>query len=395
MKLYMTETWKKYTDKEPTEWQREQISQIQRHHKIKNYQIRIIADFCEVGLTESWLEAYNKVLMYIKRGGTNTLESYQLRYGVIEGERRFKLIKSSRCNTLESFVRRHGEIEGLVKYNSFCLKNRGNKSLERFIFKYGDKEGVEKFNKLRNSEMSRGTESYFINRYGDKKGREIFKSKIKSLNFGASTEGFIFKYGADEGLKKIKERKNNTSLKSYITRYGEEIGLLKYNNLILRKKFFNTLESYIQRYGEQAGPIKYNKWLETSAVGIAGYSKISQQLFDEIDQFNTYTYYATKNKEFVLNTDIGVFFFDYVNIKSKKIIEFNGDIYHGNPTIYKSDDTPNPFNKTLTCEDMWAYDEKKINQAKLRGYDILVIWEKDFKINKNYEIDRCKEFLGI
>ena len=77
----------------------------------------------------------------------------------------------------------------------------------------------------------------------------------------------------------------------------------------------------------------------------------------------------------------------------KKIIEFNGDIFHGNPSIFSKDDKPNPFDKKITCEDMWRNDKRKIDFIKEEGFEVLTIWENDYRLNKNEIIEKCKKFL--
>ncbi len=78
---------------------------------------------------------------------------------------------------------------------------------------------------------------------------------------------------------------------------------------------------------------------------------------------------------------------------NNKVIEFNGDTFHANPLIYGKHDTPNPFDKNQTAQDIWDKDNEKISYYKNKGYDILVIWESDWKKNKNKVIEECKTFL--
>ena len=396
MNIYDTKVWKKFTSKYPTPLQKEHICSIVKQFNVRSHQIRVVADLCDADYVGDWVAAYARVVEYIKEhGGVHTLELYQLRYGDLEGLKRYNENKQRKSNTLISFIRRHGLEEGTKRYDSFCISNRGNKTVERFIKKYGRIQGTLKHKNLREKERLKGTKTYFVERYGSNDGAKIYDDKISKLRFGASRQGFIAKYGEDEGNIRIREAKNNVSLTSYQKRYGELEGLRRYNEHVAKCKFNNTSEGFIARHGETLGRERYNAWLTTSTIGVASFSRISQELFSEIDNSDPNTYYATKNKEFVLNTDTGVYFFDYTNTRLKKIIEFNGDIFHGNPSIFCRSDRPHPFNKNLTCEDMWRYDEVKINQVVKRGYEVLVIWEKDYRLNKDNEISRCRQFLGI
>lgn len=75
-----------------------------------------------------------------------------------------------------------------------------------------------------------------------------------------------------------------------------------------------------------------------------------------------------------------------------KIIEFQGDYFHCNPSIYKS----SFYNITLkmTAEEKWNRDFIKKQRLEASGYLLLYVWEKDFNENENKEIERCINFLN-
>ena len=75
-----------------------------------------------------------------------------------------------------------------------------------------------------------------------------------------------------------------------------------------------------------------------------------------------------------------------------KIIEFNGDYWHCNPKIYKK----NVFNKTMkkTAEEVWKRDQEKIDFIKSIDCELLIIWENDYKKNKNEIIKQCQRFIN-
>ena len=49
----------------------------------------------------------------------------------------------------------------------------------------------------------------------------------------------------------------------------------------------------------------------------------------------------------------------------------------------------------MTAKEKWKKDLTKINYAKENGFEIMVIWESDYKANKNREIQKCIEFLNV
>jgi G:T-mismatch repair DNA endonuclease (very short patch repair protein) len=77
------------------------------------------------------------------------------------------------------------------------------------------------------------------------------------------------------------------------------------------------------------------------------------------------------------------------------MIEYNGDDYHGNPNKYKPTDKPNPFRKNITAQEIWDRDKRKKLLAEQHGFEVLVIWDSEYRWgNKQEIINRCLDFLG-
>jgi hypothetical protein len=182
----------------------------------------------------------------------------------------------------------------------------------------------------------------------------------------------------EESKSKVKERQNTFSLDKCITRYGNNMGIKVYTDR--QNKWQNSL-----LYN---GNLKY------------GYSAISQELFNDIiKQYKNLTelemvYFATKNNEYKLNKiNGGIWLFDFTDLNKMKIIEFNGDIYHANPSKYVLADTPNPFKKYLTAEQIWQKDAEKIKVANDKGFEVLTIWDSEYIKDKQATLEKCLEFL--
>lgn len=88
----------------------------------------------------------------------------------------------------------------------------------------------------------------------------------------------------------------------------------------------------------------------------------------------------TKNNMF--NADI---------VYNKKIIECNGDYWHCNPDIY--DEQYYHTKLKMTAKEKWEYDKMRIDIFKSLGYDVLIVWERDFYKNKEKELKKCLTFL--
>jgi len=122
------------------------------------------------------------------------------------------------------------------------------------------------------------------------------------------------------------------------------------------------------------------------------YSEPEIELFDVVNcklNDNEKIYYGG-NQFFSHFKDLGrTFSYDFVY--KNKVIEFNGDYWHCNPKKYNK----NYFHKylQLSAFDVWERDKMKNNAIQEQGFDVLVIWEDDYKQNRNKVIQECIEFL--
>ncbi len=229
---------------------------------------------------------------------------------------------------------------------------------------------------------------------------------------------YFSKYDGIENIKEhisdfikisIKDRVSDTTLKYYLDRgYDEEVA----NEMLSDRQRTFSLKKCVEKYGEYEG---YKRWLDRQEKWQrnllengnikCGYSKVSQDLFFNILKNYDYNktdmskiYFATKNKEYFLSLkDKGFFVYDYVDLNSMKIIEYNGDLYHANPNYYNENDYTHPYYKENgpSALDMWNRDKMKIDIAVKNGFEVLVVWDSDYKRDKNKIIDECLNFLKI
>ena len=277
---------------------------------------------------------------------------------------RFKrLRKLGKGLTKERFVIQYGKTLGLEKWNQYCEKQRYTNSKE---YKgMTDKEFTE-YNKSRACTLDN-----FIKRYGKIIGQEKWDHYCERQRYTNSLEYFCEKYGEDGYNKWILVNKlKGSQLESYQFRYGKDEGL---------KRYIHSREHE-----------KYNTFQQ----------KISQDLFDLIDnkfqlskKFNIY--YDRLNKEFgkyceQLNQYV---YYDFVVPELKICIEFNGDHFHANPKLFSENDHPNPFNKNISSLDIWDRDKLKNDKIISEGFDLFIIWEYDYRNNKEFELNRIFSFI--
>ena len=118
-------------------------------------------------------------------------------------------------------------------------------------------------------------------------------------------------------------------------------------------------------------------------------SKISLELFDGIKNVtNVGNYHGSGGGEH----RIGLYFVDFAY--EDKVIEFYGDFWHANPQKYVSDDFIR-CGKLIErqAKDIWAKDKVRIDAIEEAGYKIKIVWEKDFRADKQKIIRECIEWL--
>ena len=130
-------------------------------------------------------------------------------------------------------------------------------------------------------------------------------------------------------------------------------------------------------------------------VPVIIYSKISMELFVEIEKnINEKCYFGKDEKIVQFYNDDGKYFCFYVDFVCKnKIIEFYGDYFHGNPKLYKSDKIVGSKYKHYKVEDIWKRDSERVNLIEKKGFEILVIWENDYKKDKEKIKNKCIEWI--
>jgi very-short-patch-repair endonuclease len=209
------------------------------------------------------------------------------------------------------------------------------------------------------SKSSKGNPSHkrpFIeklkNKYGDdwEQHYEAFKAKMKGV---FTLDWFISKHGEEEGKRLYEERSRNVSDTCH----------------------FRT----------------FNR---TNRVN---YSQMSQKLFwtlfNELQEELPSIYFAELNHEHACGT--GRNNYDFVALDAHKIIEFNGDMFHPNRQRLSEEEWKswaNPYTKQ-GAEEVWRTDQEKLGRATAKGFQILVVWESEFKANEQEVIEKCLNFL--
>jgi len=199
------------------------------------------------------------------------------------------------------------------------------------------------------------------------------------------------------GLKKLSERNMllYKDVKQYFKDHGCKLLEKKYSGVHTPMKYKCSCGniSKINFHNFKVG----QRCLKCSNCG---YSKESQKLFDVIyndidEKYKDKTYYATLNNEFGINCNGKCFKYDYVNSKSKKVIEYNGSCWHPLPVLKDSDTGWFAYNKNKTAGEARDYEKIKYEGLEKRGYQILTVWDHELHKDLDTLVQKCLDFLTV
>jgi hypothetical protein len=188
-------------------------------------------------------------------------------------------------------------------------------------------------------------------------------------------------FSEEEAAAKVSERQTTFSKEICIEKYGEEVGHQVWQER--QDKWQATLDA--------KSPEEKIRILKAKASGpfyaarnIGTYGSVKSKAESELCGI------LGMESQFCIESDDMIYFYDMK--KNNKIIEYNGDYWHCNPSSWKD---PNKYNKSIkmTAQEKWKKDSIKLDVAKTHGYEVLVIWEEEWTADKQSVIEKCKRFI--
>lgn len=145
-------------------------------------------------------------------------------------------------------------------------------------------------------------------------------------------------------------------------------------------------KTWEEMYGEK---VAKRRRLENSLA----MCRINEELLvDKKSNYENLIYEYIEPLGFVRNKQVGKFNVDFLNEKTKTIIEFNGDYWHMNPEIYEED-----FVNTVTkicAKDKWKLDRERRKELERLGYNVIVWWENKLIKNRIVAEDAIKSAIA-
>ena len=202
----------------------------------------------------------------------------------------------------------------------------------------------------------------------------------------------------------------NTQMKRYNQRFCSSKCFGKHNsylneNYIPKQKSMKVLvncmncnkEFLVHRYREISAKFCSRKCKHEFGIGYYsfwqhGISKTSQELFNNIRiglKLENCFYGDFNNEKYLRDeTNKTGYFLDF--ICGNKVIEYNGNKWHGDPQKYSSEDV---LINGKVAGDVWDRDDKKYAFLRENGYEVLIIWEDEYLLNKSETISKCFDFM--
>lgn len=243
----------------------------------------------------------------------------------------------------------------------------------------GDKNpGFQHGGKL--SPFSDLSEVHSVEQRKDAKEKAIKSNNanINSVSGSTKIENYIALGMTEEEAKiALSERQTTFSLDICIKKYGELEGNIIWAER--QNKWQTTLNDNPQEERDRINRAKLSKGSSVSKCELELSDAIRNTGIDINTQFISYT---DNKKSFIYDIEF-----------NGKIIEYNGDYWHANPLNYNPEDSINYHNVHKLAEEVWAKDKIKSDHAHTKNYEIMVIWEQDYKKDKQGTIDKCIKFL--
>jgi len=315
-------------------------------------------------LTKGYHKICESKICLGKTRATGTYEFLMYKYGISKDNAIILMKKRA----LERGKKINDGLQKSFDKNKMFFKEKSHQTIQFWLKRGYSKNEAEKESKKVLDDIHNKTR---IKRKNSQLYKDVNTTQLKYWLKKGFTES--------ESIEKIKERQKTFSLEKCIKKYGELQGLEIWNNR--QRKWSEKIE------------IKYKNG-DFVRFKNDNYSDLEIELFEIVIQklnlINETIHYG-KKQFFKYFKNLGkTFSYDFVY--KKKIIEFNGDYWHCNPKKYNG----NYFHKYLQmfAYEIWEKDKLKINSIKNVGYDVLVIWESDYKNHNEQTIQKCIDFLN-
>ena len=208
-----------------------------------------------------------------------------------------------------------------------------------------------------------------------KKAHETIK---KNGGYNSTIDYYLNKgYSEEEATKLLSERQSTFSLEKCIEKHGEEKGKKVWQKR--QDKWQNNLKS---KPIEEQRRINKLKIFKNGGMPSKPELEIQEFLKENNIKFKAQEMILVENTSRYIKPDF---------IVGNKIVEFFGTYWHASKNKYNANDI---VYRKKKASDIWKQDEERVTYLKNLGYDVLIVWEDDFKNNKKKTLNNIKNFLN-
>lgn len=234
------------------------------------------------------------------------------------------------------------------------LKNYGVRQKEYFLLRgYSLEESINLVSKWQSNNSNKHTES-------SNKQKSITWHKNSHKHNQARGREFYRKKGLTEEQVEEKIAARNK-------KWLESLNKAILNDPTIIKRKGKSFDELVDRHGKEKACDIIKSRLNTC---VSRPEKEIRKIYNLSEDWKSSFYLkdATTGKAYI---------FDYANLQTKELIEFNGDFWHCNPSCYDAN-YMHPIMK-ITAKEIWKKDLIKKQVAEQHGFSIRYIWESELK----------------
>lgn len=335
-----------------------------------------------------------------------TLENFIFRYGSEDGKQKWdayiqKLKKRVPAKNPKS-KKDWGPIQLIEHYDTektICIENIPSEFIEKFELVWNElKDKNPKFDSIQLysktckslfSAKSQIKKDYWLQRFWSDLDAEE-KANSKRQMQVANEEWYVKKYGEEKGKKLWSEKcASSNLLENWTKKFGSEKATEMWGEYRSKLRYAKSFDGWFEKYG---GTLEeYQEYVRVNTNQDITISAISQELFYAIVSHNEKFKFAKfgENEQLIpippkiKNYMVGKNFFpDF--LYEDKIIEFYGDYWHKNPKKYDDSEQNLKIRK---------YDALRCSILAELGYIVKIVWEDEYRENKEKVIMNCLDFL--
>lgn len=228
-----------------------------------------------------------------------------------------------------------------------------------------------------------GNITNYIKLHGEEEGKkrwEVYKGKQ------ADSNGLEYKQEKHGWTKEQFDAYNASrasTKENFVKRHGEQDGTIKWEQYVERQRETINKRYFIETYNEIEGAAKYNAF--NIARGLSSGSNQSKLEFECFKWFSQVC--PSLQHRFDVITDTHGHPFDFGCGEKKKLVELHGTYWHADPVVYGEEGIDQRFTKEHV---QWIRqnDAAKVKAGNDAGYDVIVIWEREWKTNRREVVNK-------